>query len=112
MTQSVNLPVPEARHSGGDKRVAEGGPALSPADGNPVATAEQTVSKLPVRIPRCQVLDISKRGTNRCQNEATDNDDSVLLCLDHRIKIIQDLAALPGIEIVITAQPAHVRTTP
>lgn len=75
----------------------------------PVGTAKDPASSLNTdagRAPRCQVLDISaKHGANRCTSEATNPGDAVLLCLSHRIKIITDLARLPGVEIVITAQP-------
>jgi hypothetical protein len=99
LTDSATLAPPEVATvpaGTGGRAAAEGVPALRPAE--------------PTRIPRCQVLDISPRhGTNRCSSEATDPDDGVLLCLRHRIAIIQDLAALPGItiSITLTAQPAH-----
>lgn len=64
------------------------------------------------RAIRCSVLDIDKHGVNRCASEACDPDDSVLMCVGHRIKVLGDLASLPGLTISIEAQPAHRKDTP
>lgn len=63
------------------------------------------------RAPRCIVLDVGKNGANRCTSEATDEMDAVPMCVTHRIRVLGDLARVPGVQITITAQPTE-RTTP
>jgi hypothetical protein len=75
-------------------------------DLTPTATLASPPATTPGRRTRCQVLDITRRGVNRCTDEAVDPVGEILICLCHLAAALELVRYLPGIEITIAAREA------
>jgi hypothetical protein len=54
-----------------------------------------------LRVPRCQVLVINRRGSNRCSDPATDPEGEILICQKHTARVVELLAA-HGMGVIFT----------